>query len=149
MPTPKKSLPDRAAGEIMLTEVFTVVQRLNAAAGQSMVKKGTRSGNMTFNPKIIIAEDGRKQYTCFVEIYTQASSNAGTDMSMEWTGRDIEQFEQALTTLFPALSALAKEGYLADTFTVGLIGPDGQEKEIYAPSVLEPGMYSLSEAEEE
>jgi hypothetical protein len=142
----RNPLNDRAAGEIMLTEVFSVVQRLNAAAGQSMVKKGTRSGTMTFNPKIIPAEDGSKHYTCFVEIYTPASSKEGVDMSMEWSSTHIEQFKQALTTLFPALSALAKEGYLSDTFTVGRISPDGQESEVYAPSVLEPGMYSLSEA---
>jgi len=149
MAPPQKSFNDRAAGEIMLTEVFKVVQRLNAAAGPSMVKKGTRSGNMTFNPKIILADDGSKHYTCFVEIYTQASSKAGTEMSMEWSSTDIEQFKQALTTLFHALSALAKEGYLADTFTVGRISPVGEETEVYAPSVLEPGMYSLSEAHEE
>ena len=146
MAPPKNPLNDRAAGEIMLTEVFKVVQRLNAAAGPNMVKKGTRSGNMTFNPKIILADDGSKHYTCFVEIYTQASSKAGTEMSMEWSSTDIEQFKQVLTTLFPALSALAKEGYLSDTFTVGRISPDGQETEVYTPSVLEPGMYSLSEA---
>lgn len=148
MATPKKPLNDRAAGEIMLTEVFTVVQRLNAAAGQSMVKKGTRSGNMTFNPKIILSDDGSKHYTCFVEIYTQASSKAGTEISMEWGSLDIEQFKQALATLFPALSALAKEGYLSDTFTVGRISPNGEETEVYAPSVLEPGMYSLTDANE-
>ena len=147
MAIPKKPLNDRAAGEMMLTEVFTVVQRLNAAAGQSMVKKGTRSGNMTFNPKIIGDQADEKQYTCFVEIYTPASSKAETDMSMEWRSTDIEQFKQALTTLFPALFALAKEGFLSDTFTVGRISPDGQETEVYAPSVLEPGMYSLSEQE--
>lgn len=146
MAPPKKPVSDRAAGEIMLREVFSVVQRLNAAAGQSMVKKGTRSGNMTFNPKIILDEDGHKYYTCFVEIYTEASSKAGTDMSMEWRSADIDQFKHALTTLFPALSALAKAGYLSDTFTVGRISPDGEETEVYAPSVLEPGMYSLSEA---
>src|SRR5437016_4193331 len=106
MAVPQKPFNDRAAGEIMLTEVFKVVQRLNAAAGPSMVKKGTRSGNMTFNPKIILADDGSKHYTCFVEIYTQASSKAGTEMSMEWSSTDIEQFKQALTTLFHALSAL-------------------------------------------
>src|SRR6266516_3990023 len=105
MAPPKNPLHDRAAGEIMLTEVFTVVQRLNAAAGQSMVKKGTRSGNMTFNPKIILDDEGYKHYTCFVEIYTQASSKAGTEMSMEWRSTDIDQFKQGLTTLFPALSA--------------------------------------------
>ena len=130
----------------MLTEVFKVVQRLNAAAGYSVVKKGTRSGNMTFNPKIILAEDGSKHYPCFVETYTPASSKAGTEMSMEWSSTDIEQFKQALTTLFPALSALAKEGYLSDTFTVGRVAPDGEEIEVYAPSVPESGMYSLSEA---
>src|SRR5437868_9305751 len=148
MAPPQKPFNDHAAGEIMLTEVFKVVQRLNAVAGPGMVKKGTRSGNMTFNPKIILADDGSKHYTCFVEIYTHASSKAGTEMSMEWSSTDIEQFKQALTTLFPALSALAKEGYLSDTFTVGHISPDGEETEIYTPSVLEPGMYSLSEANE-
>lgn len=39
MALPRKSFNDHAAGEIMLTEVFTVVQRLNAAAGPNMVKK--------------------------------------------------------------------------------------------------------------
>ena len=68
-------------------------------------------------------------------------------MSMEWSGTDIEQFKQGVTTLFPALTALAKEGYVSDTFTVGLIKPDGEETEVYAPSVLEPGMYNLSEAD--
>src|SRR5436853_7003553 len=119
MTPPKKPFNDRAAGEIMLTEVFTTLQRLNAAAGQSMVKKGTRSGNMTFNPKIILAEDGSKHYTCFVEIYTPESSKSETEMSIEWSSTDIEQFKLALTTVFPALSALAKEGYLSVTFTVG------------------------------
>src|SRR6266480_3567828 len=148
MAPPQKPFNDRAAGEIMLTEVFKVVQRLNAAAGPSMVKKGTRSGNMTFNPKIILADDGSKHYTCFVEIYTQASSKAGTEISMEWSGTDIEQFKHALTTLFPALSALAKEGYLSDTFTVGQITKDGEEIEVYAPDVLKPGMLSLSEVDD-
>jgi hypothetical protein len=149
MATPQRPLNDRAAGEIMLTEIFTIVQRLNAAAGPSMVKKGTRSGNMTFNPKIIFADDGSKHYTCIVEIYTQASNKAVTEIRMEWSSTDIEQFKQALTTLFPALSALAKEGYLSDTFTVGRISPDGEETEVYAPEVLKPGMYNLSEAQEE
>ena len=144
----KKPTPDRTAGEILLTEVFTIIQRLNAVAGKSMVQKGARSGTMTFNPKIILADDGSKQYACFVEIYTPASSKARTEMSVEWKGTDVEQFKNGLTTLLPALSALAKEGYLSDMFTVGLLSPDGQETEIYAPSVLEPGMYSLSEAEE-
>ena len=66
-------------------------------------------------------------------------------MSMEWSSTDTEQFKQALTTLFPALSALAKEGYLSDTYTVGRISLDGEETEVYKPAVLEPGMYSLSE----
>ena len=147
MATPRKPLNDRAAGEIMLTEVFAAVQRLNAAAGKSMVQKGARSGTMTFNPKIIIGEDGSKRYSCFVEIYPSAGSKAGIEMGMEWNCSDVEQFKEGLTILFPALSALAKEGYLSDTFTVGRISPDGQETEIYAPSVLEPGMYSLSEQE--
>ena len=149
MATPKNPLNDRAAGELMLTEVFNAVQRLNAAAGQSMVKKGTRSGTMTFNPKIILSDDGSKHYACIVEIYTPHNSKAGTDMSVEWRSMDIEQFKQALTTLSPALSALAKEGYLSDTYTVGRISPDGEETEVYKPDVLEPGMYSLSEATEE
>jgi hypothetical protein len=42
----------------------------------------------------------------------------------------VEQFKVGLTTLLPALSAIAKEGYLSDTFTVGLISADGQETEI-------------------
>ena len=149
MATPKKPLNDRTAGELMFTEVFKIVQRLNATAGQSMMKKGTRSGTMTFNPKIILSEDGSKHYACIVEIYTPASSKAGTDMSMEWSSTDIEQFKQPLTTLFPALSALAKEGFLSDTYTVGRVSPDGEETEVYKPAVLEPGMYSLSEEREE
>ena len=148
MATSKKSLSDRAEGEIMLTEVFSVVQRLNAAAGPSMVQKGTRSGNMTFNPRIVIDENSSKHYTCFVDIYTQGSSKAGTDMSMEWSSTNTEQFKHALTTLFPALSALAKEGYLSDTFTVGQISKHGEEIEVYAPDVLKPGMLSLSEVDE-
>ncbi len=44
MAPPKKPLNDRAVGEIMLTEVFTIVQRLNAAAGQSMVKRAQEAG---------------------------------------------------------------------------------------------------------
>jgi hypothetical protein len=145
MPTPQKSLPDRTAGERMLTQVFATVQRLNAAAGKSMVQKGSRSGTMTFNPKIILDEDGSKRYTCFVEIYTRDSSKTGIDMSVEWSSTDVEHFKEALTTLLPALSALAKEGYLSDTFTVGRIDADEEETEVYAPPVLEPGMYSLSE----
>ncbi len=148
MATSKKSLSDRAEGEIMLNEVFSVLQRLNAAAGPSMVQKGTRSGNMTFNPRIVIEEDGSKHYTCFVDIYTQGSSKAGTDMSLEWSSTNTEQFKQALAVLFPALSALAKEGYLSDTFTVGQITKDGEEIEVYAPDVLKPGMLSLSEVDD-
>lgn len=148
MATSKKAPGDREAGEFMLTEVFAVVQRLNATAGPSMVQKGSRSGNMTFNPRIAIEEDGSKRYTCFVDIYTQVSSKAGTDMSMEWSSTNTEQFKQALTVLFPALSALAKEGYLSDTFTVGQITKDGEEIEVYAPGVLKPGMLSLSEVDE-
>lgn len=148
MANPKNPMDDRAAGEIILNEVFTIVQRLNAAAGPSMVKNGSRSGNMTFNPKIVIEENGSKQFTCLVDIYTQASSKAGTDMSMELSSTNIEQFKLALTTLFPALSALAKEGYLSDTFTVGQITQDGEEIEVYAPDVLKPGMISLSEVDE-
>ena len=148
MATSKKALGDREAGEIMLNEVFAVVQRLNAAAGPAMVQKGTRSGNMTFNPRIVIDENGSKHYMCFVDIYTQGSSKAGTDMSMEWSSTNTEQFKQAITVLFPALSTLAKEGYLSDTFTVGHISKDGEEIEVYAPDVLKPGMLSLSEVDE-
>jgi hypothetical protein len=147
MATSKKPLSDREAGEIMLNEVFAVVQRLNAAAGPAMVQKGTRSGNMTFNPRIVVDESGNKHYMCFVDIYTQSSSKAGTDMSLEWSSTNIEQFKQAITVLFPALSALAKEGYLSDTFTVGHISKDGEEIEVYAPDVLKPGMLSLSEVD--
>jgi hypothetical protein len=148
MATPKKSLSDRDAGEIMLNEVFAVVQQLNAAAGPGMVQKGTRSGNMTFNPRIVIDESGIKHYTCFVDIYTQASSKVGTDINMEWSTTNTDQFKQALKILFPALSALAKEGYLSDTFTVGQISKDGTEIEVYAPDELKPGMLSLSEVDE-
>ena len=148
MATSKKSPGDREVGEILLTEVFAVVQRLNAAAGPSIVQKGARSGNMTFNPRIVINENGSKHYTCFVDIYTQGSSKAGTDISMEWSSTNTEQFKQALVVLFPALSALAKESYLSDTFTVGQISKDGEEIEVYAPNVLKPGMLSLSEVDD-
>ena len=103
---------------------------------------------MTFNPRIVIDENGGKHYTCFVDIYTQTSGKAGTDISMEWSSTNTEQFKQALKLLSPALSALAKEGFLSDTFTVGKISKDGQETEIYAPDVLKPGMLSLSEVDE-
>jgi hypothetical protein len=145
MATPGKPIDDRVAGEIMLNEVFKVVERLNAAAGPIMVKTGKRSGNMTFNPKIIVNEDGHKQYTCFVEIYTQQSTDTGQQMNMECSGVDVGQFKQALTTVFTALSGLAKEGYLSDTYTVGLIKPNSEEIEVYAPQVLKPGMYSIKE----
>jgi hypothetical protein len=146
MATPRKPLNDRMAGEIMLNEVFKVVERLNATAGPSMVTKGARSGNMTFSPKIIVDEDGHKQYTCFVEIYTQQSTDAGQQIDMECSGVDVEQFKQALTTVFTALSGLAKEGYVSDMFTVGLIKPNSEEIEVYAPQALKPGMYSLKES---
>jgi hypothetical protein len=145
MATPGKPINDRVAGEIMLNEVFKVVERLNATAGQSMVKTGKRSGNMTFNPKIVVNEDGHKQYTCFVEIYTQQSTDTGQQITMECSGVDVEQFKQTLTTVFTALSGLAKEGYLSDTYTVGLIKPNSEEIEVYAPQVLKPGMYSIKE----
>ena len=148
MAASKKSPGDREAGEIMLNEVFAIVQQLNAAAGPTMVQKGTRSGNMTFNPRIVIDENGGKHYTCFVDIYTQGSSKTGTDMSLEWSSTNTDQFKQALKILFPALSALAKEGFLSDTFTVGKISKDGDEIEVYAPDVLQPGMLSLSEVDE-
>jgi len=146
MATPRKPMNDRVAGEIMLKEVFTIVQKLNSAAGPSMVKAGGRSGNMTFSPKIAIDEEGYRQYTCEVSIYTPKSMEVGPQVSMGLVGDDIEQFKQALTTVFLALSALAQQSYLSDMFTVGLIKPDGEEVEVYAPYVLEPGMYSLYEA---
>lgn len=142
----RKPMNDRTAGEIMLNEVFKVVEQLNANAGPSMAKKGVKSGNMTFNPKIVIDEDGDRQYICEVEIYTPKSIEVGPQISMEFSGADIEQFKQALTTIFTALSSFAKQGYLSDTFTVGLIKPNGEEMEVYAPKVLEPGMYSLKES---
>ena len=148
MPASKRSPGDHEAGEIMLNEVFAVVQRLNAAAGPTMVQKGTRTGNMTFNPRIVIDENGGKHYTCFVDINTQGSSKAGTDINLEWSSTNTDQFKQALKILFPALSALAKEGYLSDTFTVGKISKEGEEIEVYAPEVLQPGMLSLSEVDE-
>ena len=148
MATVKKTLGDREAGEIMLNEVFAEVQRLNAKAGSILIQKGTRSGNMTFNPRIVIDENGGKHYTCFVDIYTQTSGKAGTDISMELSSTTIEQFKQALKMLSPALSALATEGFLSDTFTVGKISKDGKETELYAPDELKPGMLSLSEAGE-
>lgn len=144
----KTTLGDREAGEIMLNEVFAVVQRLNAAAGPTLVQRGSRSGNMTFNPRIVIDEHGGKHYTCLVDIYTQSSSKAGTDMNMEWSCTSTEQFKQSLKVLSPALSALAKEGFLSDTFTVGKISIDGKETELYAPDKLKPGMLSLSEVDE-
>src|SRR5438270_13649845 len=110
MPTPQKAMPDGQAGERIFTEVFATVQRLNATAGKSMVQKGARSGTMTFNPKIIIDEDGSKRYSCFVEIYPSDKSKAGIEASMEWNCSDVEQFQEGLITLLPALSALAKDG---------------------------------------
>jgi len=145
MATPRKPLNDHMAGEIMLNEVFKLVERLNATAGQSMVKAGKRSGSMTFSPKIIVDEDGHKQYACFVEIYTQQSTGTGQQINLECSGMDVEQFKQTLTTVFTALSGLAKEGYVSDTYTVGLINANGEELEVYAPQVLKPGMYSLKE----
>lgn len=142
----RKAMNDRAAGKIMLNEVFNVVQQLNAAAGPSMATKGVKSGNMTFSPKIAIDEEGYRQYTCEVSIYTPKSMEVGPQVSMGLVGDDIEQFKQALTTVFLALSGLAQQSYLSDMFTVGLIKPDGEEVEVYAPDVLEPGMYSLDEA---
>ena len=149
MTTPRKPQADRTAGEAIFIEVFKVVQQLNAAAGPVMVKKGTRSGNMTFRPKIIVEEANERRYTCGIEIYTQASDDAGTEIGLEWSSTDPNQFKQALATVVPALSALAKQGFVADTFTVGLIAPDGEESEVYAPATLEPGMYSLSEEDDE
>ncbi|MFL5628051.1 MAG: hypothetical protein ACJ788_20930 [Ktedonobacteraceae bacterium] len=149
MPTSKKQMNDRKAGEIMLNEVFKVVEQLNATAGPSIAAKGAKSGNMTFSPKIVVNEEDEKQYRCDVAIYTPESIEAGPDISMEFSGADVEQFKQALTTVFPALASLAQEGYLADTFTVGLITANGEETEVYAPEVLQPGMYSLQDVYEE
>ena len=149
MTTPRKPQADRTAGEAIFIEVFRVVQQLNAAAGPIMVKKGARSGNMTFRPKIIVEEANERRYTCGIEIYTQASDDAGTEIGLEWSSTDPNQFKQALTTIVPALSALARQGFVSDTFTVGLIAPDGDESEVYAPATLEPGMYSLSEEDDE
>jgi len=145
MATSRKPMNDRAAGEIMLSEVFKVVQQLNALAGPGMAKKGVRSGNMTFSPKIVVDEEGTREYTCDVEIYTPKSVEDGPQINMLLSGDDIEQFKQALTTVFTALSGLAKQSYLSDTFTVGLIQPNSEEIEVFAPNALEPGMYSLKE----
>jgi hypothetical protein len=145
MASPKKSINDQATGETMLTEIFKVVERLNAIAGPGMAEKGAKSGTMTFNPKIVVDEAGDKQYTCYVDIYTPDGADDGPEMSMEWSGATIEQFKQALAIATQALSGLAKETYLAETYTVGLVKPDGEEVEIYAPEILEPGIYSIKE----
>ncbi len=146
MVSPKKAISDQAAGEIILTEVFKVVEQLNATAGPGMAEKGVKSGNMTFNPKIVIDEAGDKQYTCYVDIYTPKGADDGPEMSMEWSGATLEQFKQALMIASLALAGLARETYLSETFTVGLIKPDGEEIEIYAPEFLEPGIYSIKDA---
>jgi hypothetical protein len=145
MATPKKAASDRAAGEMLFTEVFKLVEQLNATAGLALAEKGVKSGNMTFNPKIILDAAGEKQYTCYVDIYTPQSAEMGPEISMEWGGTSVEQFKKALTTVAIALSSLAREAYLSDTYTVALIKPDGEEAEIYAPETLEPGMYSIKE----
>ena len=142
----KKTGNERAAGEILLNEVFRAVEQLNATAGPGMVKRGTKSGNMTFSPKIIVDENGARQYLCSVEIYTPESVTAGSQISMEFSGPDTEQFKRALKIALVALSAFAQQSYLSDTYTVGLITPTSDEIEVYAPAELEPGMYSLKEA---
>jgi hypothetical protein len=145
MASPKKPINDQATGETMLTEIFKVVEQLNATAGPGMAEKGVKSGTMTFNPKIVVDEAGDKQYTCYVDIYTPNGADDGPEMSMEWSGATIEQFKQALAIAAQALSGLAKETYLSETYTVGLVKPDGEEVEIYAPEILEPGIYSIKE----
>ena len=145
MASSKKAINDQATGETMLTEVFKVVERLNTTAGPGMAEKGVKSGNMTFNPKIVVDEAGDRQYTCYVDIYTPSGTDDGPEMSMEWSGATIEQFKQALAIAAQALAGLAKETYLSETYTVGLVKPDGEEVEIYAPEILEPGIYSIKE----
>lgn len=145
MTTPRKRINDHAAGEIMLNEVFKVVQLLNAVAGPNIAKLGMKSGNMTFSAKIVVDEEGVRQYICEVSIYTPKSMEIGPQISVGLIGDDIEQFKQALTTVSIALSSLAQQRYLSDMFTVGLIRPNEEEIEIYAPEVLEPGMFRLDE----
>lgn len=48
MAIPRKSMNGRTVGEIMLSEVFTVVQRLNAAAGPRTEKSTGRSLSSSF-----------------------------------------------------------------------------------------------------
>jgi len=146
MPNPKKASSDRAAGEMLFTEIFKLVEQLNTTAGLALAEKGTKSGNMTFSPKIILEEDGKKHYTCSVDIYTPQTAETGPEINMEWDGTSVEQFKKALMTVAIALSSLAREAYIADTYTVALIKQDGEETEIYAPEILEPGMYSIKDA---
>ncbi len=141
----KKSIPDAAAGEIMFNETFKLVQQLNAMAGPTMVKKGVKSGNISFSPKIIVDNAGDRQYTCSVDIYTPKTMEAGPEIGMELSGTDMEQFKQALAIASIALSGLARQTYLSETYTVGLVKPESEEIEIYTPKVLEPGMYSIKE----
>jgi hypothetical protein len=68
---------------------------------------------------------------------------------MESSSTNIDQFKEALTTVSLPFSALAKEGFLSEYVHCGHTNPDGKETEVYAPEVLEPGMYSLLEANEE
>ncbi len=51
MAASKKSSGDREAGEFMLTEVFAVVQRLNAAAGPSYGTKGYKKWEYDLQPQ--------------------------------------------------------------------------------------------------
>lgn len=37
--------------------------------------------------------DGHNQYTCYVEIYTEQSTDTGQQITMECSGEDIGQFK--------------------------------------------------------
>ncbi|HLG75734.1 MAG TPA: hypothetical protein VKX46_04930 [Ktedonobacteraceae bacterium] len=149
MAIPGKPLNDQAAGERLFREVFQLMQKLNATAGPAMAKQGERSGNITFSPKIVIDEDNGRFYTCEIAIYTPESIENGPQIGMEISGISVEQFTQALATISIALTGLAQQRYLSDMFTVGLVDENDEETEIYAPDVLEPGVYSLADEDDD
>ena len=126
----------------MLNEVFAVVQRLGCATAQprAWYKRVQENGNMTFNPRIVIDENGSKHYTCFVDIYTQGSSKAGTDMSLEWSSTNLQQFKQALNIYLQRFWPLPKKAIFP--IRSPLVRSQKMEKSLRCTrqTCLQPGM---------
>ena len=78
---------DRDRWQSYLVNRYACNHQSQNCSSQQRFRVGVR-----FGPR-----DGHKQYTCYVEIYTEQSADTGQQITAECSGEDSGQFKQALT----------------------------------------------------